>query len=359
MSHQLGFFDLEDRYGALSSFGDPLEKLGAVVHFEAFRYRLEKALKRSARTKGGRPPFDSVLMFKVLVLQALYNLSDEGAEFHIRDRLTFMRFLDLGVSEKGPDAKTIWLFREHLTQAGALEKLFALFDERLRESGYLAKSGQIVDATLIAAPRQHNTDDEKQALKEGRIPEDWQDHPAKLAQKDRDARWTVKFSKGKAREDGAKQTDIAIPVFGYKNHISIDARHGFIRRYKVTDAAASDGARLREGLIDPNNTASSVWADTAYRSQANEGYLADHGKVSRIHHKKPKGKTMPPAVARSNAVKSKVRVHVEHVFARQKGPMALFVRTIGIARATFKIGMANLAYNMKRLVFWQGKLTPA
>ncbi len=115
--------------------------------------------------------------------------------------------------------------------------------------------------------------------------------------------------------------------------------------------------RLREGLTDPNNTASSVWADTAYRSQENEHYLAEHGNVSRIHRKKPKGKAM--SLARANAARSKVRVHVEHVFARQKGPMALFIRTIGIARATFRIGMANLACNMKWLVSWQRRLTPA
>ncbi len=109
--------------------------------------------------------------------------------------------------------------------------------------------------------------------------------------------------------------DIAIPTFGYKSHVSIDRRHGIVRRQTVTDAAAHDGARLREGLIDPNNTAGSVWADTAYRSQANENYLERYGKVSQIHRKKPRGKPMPKRTARANARKAAVRARVEHVFA--------------------------------------------
>ena len=170
-----------------------------------------------------------------------------------------------------------------------------------------------------------------------------------MRQKDRDARWTVKFSKAKTDEAGdVHQRDIAVPHFGYKNHISIDRRYGIIRRQKVTDAAAYDGARLREGLIDPSNTASNVWADTAYRSLANETYLQRHGKVSRIHRKKPKGKPMPATVARANAQKSKVRSKVEHVFAHQKVRMGLFVRTIGIARATATITLVNMVYNMQR-----------
>ncbi len=170
MVSQPGFFDLDDRYAALSKAGDPLVRLKEIVPFEAFRHRLEKALNRSDRARGGRPPYDCVLMFKVLVLQALYNLSDDQAEFQIGDRLSFMRFLDMGLSDKAPDAKTIWLFRELLTQAGAIAKLFAVFDARLKESGYLAMSGQIIDASLVAAPRQRNTEAEKAAIKAGEIP---------------------------------------------------------------------------------------------------------------------------------------------------------------------------------------------
>ena len=181
--------------------------------------------------------------------------------------------------------------------------------------------------------------------------------PAKLRQKDRDARWTVKFSKARPRQDGTPQIDIAVPAFGYKNHVSIDRRHGLIRRWTTSDAAAHDGARLAAVL--GQNTASDVWADTAYRSAKNEALLAGRGLVSRIHCKKPKGRSMAARTRRANARKSAVRSAVEHVFARQKGPMALVVRTIGIARATVKIGLANLAYNMRRYVWLSGRTASA
>jgi transposase, IS5 family len=187
-------------------------------------------------------------------------------------------------------ARTIWLFREKLTRAGAIKPLFGRFDAALRAAGYIAMGGQIVDASLVAAPKQRNTEAEKAAIKEGRVPEDWNAKPAKLAHKDRDARWTVKFSKAKKRADGSKPAvDIAIPTFGYQSHVSIDREYGLIRRWDATDAAAYEGARLREGLLDKTNTASAVWADTAYRSKANEEFLARNGFVSRVHRKKPPG----------------------------------------------------------------------
>src|SRR5690606_13849242 len=351
MRGQPGFWDVDERYARLSEAGDPLEKLNALVPWDVCRKPLAKALKRSDGAKGGRPPYDPVLMFKILVLQALYNLSDDQAEFMIQDRLSFMRFLGLSLSDRVPDAKTIWLFREHLTQAGAVENLFARFDKQLTKAGYLAMGGQIVDATIVAAPKQRNTDAEKADIKAGKVPDEWKDKPAKLRQKDRDARWTVKFSKAKAAEDGKpRQRDIAIPAFGYKNHASIDRRHGFIRGWNVTSASAYDGAQLRN-VLNRGNTGSTVWADTAYRSKTNEAWLEKNGYVSDIHQKKPKGRSMSEATSRANGRRSKVRAFVEHVFAHQKSRMGLFIRTIGIARARTKIGMANLAYNLTRFVW--------
>ena len=359
MRGQPGFFDVDERLKRLSGLGDHLEAFAAAVDFEMFRGDLVSALGYADGAQGGRPPFDPVMMFKILVIQAMDNLSDERAEFLINDRISFMRFLGLTLADRVPDARTIWLFREKLTKAGVIEGLFARFDAALRASGYIAMSGQIVDATLVAAPKQRNSEEEKKAIKEGRIPDGWAEHPAKLRQKDRDARWTVKFSKAKERPDGTKPpVDIAIPTFGYQNHIAIDKGFGFIRQWTATDAAAYEGARLREGLLDKTNTAASVWADTAYRSAANEAFMAKNGFVSRIHRKKPKGRPMSDAVRRANALKSIVRSRVEHVFAEQKDRMGLFIRTIGIARAKVKIGMANLVYNFRRLVFW-GRIAAA
>jgi len=351
MGRPAGFFDVEERLTGLSKKGDALERLAAVVDFELFRPELERAVPRADRSKGGRPPFDHVLMFKVLILQTQNNLSDERCEFYLRDRLTWMRFLGLGLGDAVPDANTIWTFREALNKAGAVRRLFELFDRQLRAQGYLAMSGQLVDASIVSAPKQRNTRAEKQAIKDGRVPEDWQDKPAKLRQKDRDARWTVKTSKARPRGEGETPlVDLAIPEFGYQNHISADRRHRLIRRWLVTDAAAHAGARLAD-LLDRTNTAGGVWADTAYRSRKNEDLLRQRMLVSHIHRKKPQRRPMPSRTAKANATKSAIQAHIEHIFAEQKHRMVLFVRTIGLARATTKIGLANLVHNMRRLLW--------
>jgi transposase, IS5 family len=344
MMAQPGLFDFSDRLAALSAFGDPLERLNQVVDFEMFRSPLESGFNFSAGSQGGRPPYDAVLIFKILILQSLYSLSDDQTEYQIKDRLSFMRFLGLDLCQNVPDAKTIWLYRERLKKKGLMDRLFGLFDQTLRERGYLAMGGQIVDASIIQAPRQRMTKEEKTQVKAGGIPQAWKDHPAKLAQKDREARWIVKHTK--ARGD-AKAVDIAIPFFGYKNHLSIDRGFGFIRKYYVTDASLYDGKVL------PYNTSCSVWGDTAYRNEANEKLLAENGFRSQLHRKKTKKKPMPAPIQRANSKKSKIRAHIEHVFAAQKERMGLFIRTIGLNRAYIKMALANLTYNINRLIFWE------
>ncbi|MGK2921763.1 MAG: IS5 family transposase [Methyloceanibacter sp.] len=349
-SDEPGFFDLDERYRALSKSGDPLERLTAVVDFEMFRPELNVALARPDGSKGGRPPMDAVMMFKVLVLQALYGLADERTEFQIRDRLSFMRFLGLDLHGRVPDARTIWLFCEQLTKAGAVERLFARFDAHLKEAGYLAMGGQMIDASIVEAPRQRNTDGEKADLKAGRIPEAWAAKPAKLRQKDRDGRWTLKRGRRKKRPDGSLAMEIAIPVYGYKSHIGADRRHRLIRTWTVTDAARHDGREM-PALLDRSNTASPVWADTAYRSSKNEKRIEAAGLVSKVHFRRSPGKPLPPARQKANAARSRMRSAVEHVFADQKHRMGLFVRTIGLARARTKIGLANIAYNLRRYLY--------
>jgi IS5 family transposase len=189
-------FDLDERYAALSSAGDPLERLALVVDFELFRPQLEGALARSDRARGGRPPYDAVMMFKVLVLQTLYTLSDDQTEYQLKDRLSFMRFVGLALADRVPDAKTIWLFREQLTKAGAIERLFARFDAVLRDAGYLAMSGQIVDASVVPARRPRLTRGEKDTVRGGGVPAGWA--PAKRAQMDTDGRWTLKRGRKRA-----------------------------------------------------------------------------------------------------------------------------------------------------------------
>src|SRR5688500_16597940 len=221
MRGQAGFFDIEERLKELSAKGDTLERLSGLVEFELFRPDLERAVPRADRSRGGRPPFEHVLMFKVLILQASHGRSDERTEYLIKDRLSFMRFLGLGLSDTVPDANTIWTFREALTRARldgkpAIEVLFRAYEAALTRAGFLAMGGQIIDASIVAAPKQRNTDGEKAAIKAGRIPEAWKANPAKLRQKDRDARWTVKWSKAKPSDDGSPRLDLAVPAFGYK-----------------------------------------------------------------------------------------------------------------------------------------------
>jgi IS5 family transposase len=359
MAGQPGFFDQHERQQALSEVGDRLERLAAVVDFAVFRGDLEQALSRSDRSKGGRPPYDPVLMFKVLVLQTLYTLSDDQSEYQLKDRLSFMRFVGLALHDPVPDAKTIWLFRERLARAGAVEQLFARFDALLREKGWLAMGGQIVDATVIEARRPRLTQVEKDTIKGGGVPSEWQ--PARRAQIDRDVRWTIKRGRKREATPGAahkRQIEIAVPAFGYKNHIGIDRAFGFLRRYRITHAAAYDGGQLG-AVLDRDNTASEVWADTAYRSAANLALLKRRGLRPQFQRKKPRCRPMPAHITRGNATRARVRARVEHVFAAQKCRLGLVVRTVDMTRARVKIGLANLACNFSRLAWLEAQTTPA
>jgi hypothetical protein len=233
-------------------------------------------------------------------------------------------------------------------------------DWQLHKKGYIPIGGQIVDASLVPAPKQRNTEDEKEAIKAGELAKEiWPDQPNKAAQKDTNARWTLKIGgKIRCRPDGSPLLQIAQPVFGYKTHIAIDRRYGFIRECAVTSAAEADGRMLRR-LVTTTNTSSEVWADTAYRSKQNEEWLADRMLTSRIHRRKPNGKPMSKATARANAKKSSVRARVEHVFGHQKMRFGLVIRTIGLARAEAKLTLANIAYNFDRLVFHERRAVVA
>jgi len=361
MAGQARLFDLQDRYAELSESGDPLERPLSVVDFEVFRPTLDAAFGRKDRSRGGRPPLDAVIMFKILVHQALYGLSDELAECQVRDRLSFMRFLGLGSGDRVPDCTTRRLFREALGDGGGDGGAVRQLRRGAEERGYFALGGQIVDASIMEVPRQRLTRKEKQQIRDGEDPP-WP--TAKARQKDTQARWTVKRGRVKAKPgpalDGSEARmveGLLIPSFSYKSHINIDRRFRLIRRFAVTDAARHDGAQL-PGLPNPDAFDSRVRADSAYRSKANEAAIAAAGRRSMVHFRKPKGWPMPEPHRRANRARSMVRSDVEHVFADQKQRMALFIRPIGLGRATVKIGMANLAYNFRRPVWLEGKTAP-
>jgi IS5 family transposase len=351
MEHR-SFFGLAEHLERLSQNGDPLEVLERTVDFEHFRGWLVEGLGYGDGARGGRPPFDPVSMFKALILQAQHNLSDAKMEFMIRDRLSRMRFLNFDLGGPTPDENTIRLFRNKLTETGTLKRVMKAFDWQLQKKGYIPMSGQIVDASLVPAPKQRNSDAEKAAIRDGKAASEiWPDEPNKAAQKDTDARWTLKIGgKIRYRPDGTPLPQIALPVFGYKSHIVIDRRFGFIRACAVTSASHADG-RMLPKLVTTKNTSSEVWADGAYRSRKNEKWLASKMLVSRIHRRKPAGRPMPKHIARANASKSSIRAAIEHVFAHQKNRFGLFIRTIGLARAEAKLILANIAYNFDRLIF--------
>src|SRR5438067_13769309 len=267
---QLGFFDAEKRLAVLSAKGDPLEAIDRLVPWESFRADIEAVVLTPdaiRKNSAGRKPVDAIVMFRMLVLQALHNLSDEQVEYQVRDRLSFTRFLRLGIEDRIPDGTTLWLFREKLAKAGLIETLFDRFDQHLGAQGYIARGGQIIDATIVAVPRQRNTREENEAIKRGETPDDWEKKPAKNRQKDKDARWTKKHGKS---------------FFGNKNHVNADARHKLIRQYDVTDASVHD-SRTFDGLLNQANTSSDVYADSAYRSAETEAKLKAQGFRSRIH----------------------------------------------------------------------------
>ena len=334
---QMGFFALSDRYASLDAKRDPLVEIDAIVPWEEFRPTLKRVWRKpeaERKSRAGRKPMDAVVMFKTLVLGALYNLSDDQIEYQVRDRLSFMRFLGLGLEDRVPDAKTVWLYREGLAQAGVVDALFKQFDGYLARQGYIARGRQILDASIVPVPRNHNTREEKKAIKNGEMPEGWADKPAKRSQKDTDARWIKKHGKS---------------YYGYKNHVNVDRKHKLVRRYHVSDAALHDSQPV-DHLLMQGNTGSDVWADPAYRSEEMEAKLHARGLKSRIHRKGKRGKPLTEQGKASNRTKSAVRARVEHVFGAQTNDMGgTLVRTIGLVRAKAKIGMKNLAYNMRRL----------
>ena len=338
---QMGFFDVEKRYAALDANHDPLVKINAVVPWEAFRSRLEQVWRKPADTRksdAGRKPWDAIVMFKAIILCALYNLSDDQVEYQMRDRLSFVRFLGLALEDKVPDAKTVWLYREQLSQAGMIETLFDDFDGYLKSQGFQAMGGQIIDASIVAVPIQRNRREENEQIKRGEPPEAWADKPAKRRQKDTEARWTKKHGKSH---------------YGYKNHVGIDRKHKLIRRYQVTDAAVHD-SQVVEELLSSDNTAKGVWADSAYRSEAIEKKIKKRGLTSRIHRKGYRNRPLQDGEKTGNRRRSRFRARVEHVFGAQRNDMGgTLVRSIGLVRARARIGLKNLAYNMRRLVHLQ------
>lgn len=337
--HQHGLFDIQMRHDKIKQYATMLDQLNTIIDWEDFRPTLEIIRLKDRKSNAGRKPFDVVLMFKILVLQSLYNLSDEQIEFQITDRFSFMAFLELQLNDRVPDEKTVWLFRDELTNAKLIKPLFEKFEATLSTNGFAAQKGQIIDATIVSAPKQRNSREENRQIKEGETPEAWDAQPNKKRQKDTDARWTKKRN---------------VNYYGYKNHVSVDAEHKLIRRFEVTSASVHD-SQVVQPLLDQNNSGKDVYADSAYVGEEVANYLKEAGLQSCINEKGYRNRPLTEEQTASNRAKSKIRSRVEHVFGVQSQRAGgLILRGIGIARAHAKIGLRNLSYNLSRYAILTG-----
>ncbi len=331
--HQPGFFDVMDCYARLDAAGDPLAALDAVMDWSGLE-ALMSGITFDRDGKGGRPPLSGLMMAKILILQACNNLSDDRTEFLINDRLSFKRFLGLGVNDKSPDAKAIWLWRERVRHSGLHEKIFAWFEGELCRAGFEAKGGQIVDATFV--PAHKPTGKHKKQLQE--------ETPltkSQASQIDADATFT-------------KKGDVS--YHGYKNHTGVDAKWKLIRKQETTTASVHDSQKLEAVLTPPPADATdedrTLWADSAYRSALVEAMLAAKNLTSQVHERAYRNTPLTALQKAANRLKSSVRARVEHVYGHMGTAMGgLMIHIIGLARAKVKVTFKNLAYNMQRFVF--------
>jgi len=326
---QYSFFDKSKRLDKLTKLGDVLNLLNEIVNWHIFVPILDKAIPRVKSDKGGRPPFDNLLMFKVLVIKRLYNLSHDQTEFQINDRVSFMRFLGMDFGSTVPDAKTIWLYEDTLSSNGSGKELFDKFFKAILDQGYITRSGSIVDASFIEAPKRKNTKEQREKIKNGQAPEEWADpdKPQKLMQRDFDATWTVK---GKEAH------------FGYKDTVKIDKDSKFITDYEVTTASTSD-IKAAEGIFDENDNV--AYGDSAYPSMA-----LPENVENQISDKGNRNHPLTEEQRDSNQQKAKVRCRVEHIFAGMVQMVGgTEIRCKNGERAKFNISMLNMLYNMRRL----------
>ena len=338
---QKTFFGEEVRLESLREYNNPLSKLDKHINWEIFRKILEKAFAKEGKDNRGRPHYDYVMMFKIIILQTIYQLSDEQLEFQIMDRLSFMSFLGLSLEDKRvPDSRTIWHFRNVLIEKGKIKNLFNKFKKELKKNKLLVNEGVIVDASIIESQKTNNTRDERDFIKElERPPQEWSN--GKKRQKDIDAKWTKKRNKS---------------YFGYKNHIKIDKNTKFILTNKVTPANTHDSVVLKD-LISEEDGGKGLWGDSAYSSREIRLSLKKKNITDNISKKGSGRRKLNEEEKHNNKVLSKVRVRVEHVFACMKYNLSMRkLRCIGLKRAEGVIELMNLTYNIKRFIFYKEQM---
>lgn len=306
----LAAWGIEHKSGAL-------DQIKEALNWKRFETTLRKVFKPS---KGGRPSYPPVVLFKVLLLQQWYSLSDPMAEEAIGDRLSFRRFLGLGLHDSVPDETTICRFRGRLAEKRLTSKLLRELNRQLDHKGLLVKQGTLVDASLVEAhskpPRKGDTDP-----------------------KDPDATWTVKRGK---------------PTYGYKLHVGVDADSGLIREAEMTPANVHD-TKVFETLLSGDEGA--VYADKAYDSEARRKRLKERGVMPGILKKGRRNKPLTEWERTWNRYLSTIRSPVERVFGTLK-------RSYGFRRAAY-VGLERtrnqglllcLAFNLRKMTQLQGAI---
>jgi IS5 family transposase len=326
-------FAAQEREAKLTKLGDALQVLERHVDFAALASAVDEAAPRPSRERGGRPPFPTEVMVRIMLIQQLFNLPDEQMEFQLLDRLSFQRFAGLRDSSQIPDCTTIWTFKERLIKAGASESVFEAVNRQLARHGYIARGGQMVDASIVQAPKQLLNKEEKAIVAENAMPADWS--PAKRRQKDTDARWTKKHGKS---------------YFGYKLSANADKRYKLIRKIKVSTSSEHDTLHF-EDVLDPSNTSRDLYADKGYVDGEREARLTGQGWRMHIQRKGTKDKAISATQEQRNKHIAKTRSRVEHIFAGLTQMGDKVVRSIGLARATLHLNWKAAAYNLRRLCY--------
>ena len=232
-----------------------------------------------------------------------------------------------------PDRTTVWTFENRIGEAGA-KALFDGVSAQLLKKGFIARGGQIIDATLVPAPRQHNGRGEKELIEQGAMPASWR--PAKRRQKDVDATWSKKHGKSH---------------FGYKLSINVDNKHKIIRRIE-TDTASTHDSQHFDNVFDTNNTSRDVYADRGYPSEEREDWLKANEYRNQIQRKGKRNKPLSECQQQRNKRIARTRARVEYVFGAIEQMGGKLLRTIGQTRANFAMTMMAACYNLKRLVYF-------
>jgi len=344
---QLKFYGEEMQLWRLTKLGDPLEKINKLINWEMFREPIESSIRKDM-SKGGRPPYDAILMYKITMLQQWYGLSDDGVEFQIVDRYSFMRFLGLGTGDKIPDSKTIWEFKEALKEKGVDRRLFEIFNKMLEAKEIITRKGTIIDATFVTVPKRHTTKRDNEHLKAG---EDLEDLPAKCAER-------LEKEEIKAVEHVMSQMDMEArwakkgdeSYFGYKDHVKCDSESKIITDFSVTDASVHDSQEF-VNLIDEKDK--DVKADSGYVGEEFQEQLTENFPDIKIHvcARAYRNKPLTDEEKSKNKEISKTRSRIEHIFGYMTRFMAgITSRVHGIDRVGRDITAKNLAYNLKRYV---------